>query len=79
MVGGNDKDEILRNLRNVVMEADTFPLYHNGLWHCPCTLAKDLTPTKMSVLYKSTHTAQIILPSVAGGGVGVAESAESSR
>ena len=59
------------------MAADTFLLHHNGLWYHLCTLAKDLTPTKMSVLYKSTHTAQIILPSVAGGGVGVAESAES--
>ena len=44
--GGNDKDEIMRNLRNVVMAADTFPLHHNGLWYRLCTLAQDLTATK---------------------------------
>ena len=37
----------MRNLRNVVMAADTFPLHHNGLWYGLCTLAKELTATKI--------------------------------
>ena len=68
--GGNDKDEILRNLRNVVMAADV-PLASQWSVVPPLHLGPrpNSNKNKVSVFYKSTPSAQIILPSVAGGGV----------